>query len=94
MAKRHKARAKRKREELRELLGNFCADGFCPNTDLEFDCIKPMGDKHHKFDSCRRNTFYWRQYKVGNLQLLCNEHHQEKTAKETHGRPKKYWEKV
>ncbi len=47
---------------------------------LEFDCIIPQGDKHHKFETNRRICFYRRMLKEGNLQLLCAEPcHRRKT---------------
>lgn len=70
MSKRHKKRAKAARKELKTLLGKKCA--LC-RTDkkLEFDCIKPMGDAHHRLDPDRRMKFYCRQFLAQNLQLLC-----------------------
>lgn len=92
MAKHQKLWAKKSREKLRKLLGNCCAIYGCENINLEFDCIEPRGDKHHKFDSDRRNTFYWKEYRAGNLQLLCVEHHSIKSNGEDPRKKKKpFW---
>ena len=70
MAKRHKQWARRKREQLMSALGATCAR--CGKTeDLTFDCIIPMGDKHHRFDTSARMSFYNAMLRVGNLQILC-----------------------
>jgi hypothetical protein len=67
------------RANLREVLGGKCS--ICMSeSDLEFDCIKPMGDKHHKMASHARVTFYRRQHLANNLQLLCKWCHARKTA--------------
>jgi len=77
-----KLRAKRGRETMRLELGNACA--YCAITfdaaDLEFDCIEPTGDRHHRMDSESRHYFYRAQQRAGNLQLLCRECHAEKSA--------------
>ncbi len=71
MAKTQKEWARRKRRELMTLLGNVCA--HCgTRKDLEFDCIRPRGDKHHRGDASQRMCFYRRQWREGNLQVLCN----------------------
>jgi len=71
MAKRHKRRAKLVRWQLMNLLGRRCT--FCrTKQDLEFDCIQPMGDAHHRLDTDRRMKFYCQQFLASNLQLLCS----------------------
>ncbi len=63
--------AKRKRRELMELLGNVCA--HCgTDENLEFDCISPRGDAHHRGEASQRMCFYRRQFREGNLQVLCS----------------------
>ncbi len=71
MGRAEKEWARRKRRELLELLGNVCAHcGTAEN--LEFDCVVPMGDRHHRGDASQRMCFYRRQFREGNLQVLCN----------------------
>lgn len=52
------------------LLGNCCAQ--C-GTDkkLTFDCKVPCGDRHHRMDTSARMSFYHRQHREDNLQILC-----------------------
>lgn len=79
MAKRQKAWAKRARAALVEALGGGCKR--CGARDiLELDCIIPQGPAHHRLDFARRTSFYRMQHKLGNLQALCPECHQIKTA--------------
>lgn len=62
-----------------ELLGGKCAE--CGTTEnLEFDCIHPCGDKHHRYSTCQRMSFYHRQHREGNLQILCRPHNIEKSV--------------
>lgn len=79
MAKRQKRWARITLDRLRQALGNECnrcgSDG-----PLEFDCIKPQGHAHHAQSTDYRATFYWRQARAGNLQLLCRDCHQDKSA--------------
>lgn len=70
MAKRHKIRAIHVRAQLTVLLGSACAE--CgTKKDLEFDCIEPQGDAHHRLDTDRRMKFYCIEFALSNLQLLC-----------------------
>lgn len=71
-------------EALRVALGGRC--WVCGATgDLEFDCIVPMGDKHHRWETNRRMSFYKQQFLNRNLQLLCEKHHAKKSKAE------QYW---
>lgn len=73
MGKRQRAWAKKKRLELRRALGMKCS--CCGSRDyrrLEFDVIKPCGERHHgEMDWSWRMSFYRKQFQAGNLQLLC-----------------------
>lgn len=82
MAKYQKERARILRAFFMELLGNCCARcGVTPDElskkkrprdrVLTFDCIIPCGDKHHRMDTSARMSFYRKQLREGNLQLLC-----------------------
>lgn len=69
---------------LKAALGAKCA--LCPRTvQLEFDCITPRGDTHHRWETNRRSVFYKREHAAGNLQLLCRSCHEAKSKKE------QYW---
>lgn len=73
--------ARRKRAELTVELGSLCVN--CKREDdLEFDCIIPQGDKHHKMDTSARMSFYRAQHRNGNIQLLCEKCHRIKSASE------------
>lgn len=78
MAKRHKEWARRQRNQLHFLLGNKCCD--CGTTEnLQLDCEIPQGKEHHRkmaWDS--RMSFYWKQYRAGNLRLRCLVHNATK----------------
>jgi hypothetical protein len=70
MGKMQKEWARRARRELMTLLGNVCAQ--CGTSEnLEFDCISPRGHRHHRGDASQRMCFYRRQFRDGNLQVLC-----------------------
>lgn len=74
---------------LRGLLGSKCCD--CGNRyDLEFDCIKPQGDEHHKAGSMKRIQFYELQNERGNLALRCKFCHRVKTNRDNR-RAKAIW---
>lgn len=81
VAKRQKLWAKARRIELMMLLG-YCCKECGREEELEFDCIEPQGDKHHKLDTERRMIFYWRQHEKGNIQILCERCHTKKSAEE------------
>ena len=86
MGQRQKDWARRARLRLIEQLGGVCVE--C-GTDkkLEFDCIKPMGDSHHRMESSARMSFYHAQHRASNLQLLCERHNNLKSAKERENQP-------
>ena len=70
MARAQKEWARQKRRELMALLGDVCA--HCGGTEnLEFDCIRPRGHRHHRGDASQRMCFYRLQFREGNLQVLC-----------------------
>ena len=81
MARRQIEWAHRERERLLWLFGNKCR--FCGATeDLQFDCIRPMGDAHHRKNANGRMLFYRKQFKAGNLQVLCGKCNAEKGGRE------------
>ena len=92
MGLRQRQWAARKRLELRRLLGMKCA--YCGSRDLrklEFDVIIPVDCAsygHHKMEWSWRMSFYFRQYRQGNLQLLCGGYvgscHSKKTYAENY----------
>ncbi len=81
MAKRHKEWARRRRSLLILELGSKCA--LCGSIEnLEFDCIKSCGDAHHKYDTSHRMSFYHKQHRLLNLQLLCAKCNNKKAHRE------------
>lgn len=77
MSLRQREWAERKTKALRKQLGAKCA--WCGSTrKLEFDCIKPKGHRHHKIEWSWRISFYIKEFKNGNLQLLCKHHNAAK----------------
>ena len=64
MGRAEKDWAKRKRQELMTRLGNVCAH-YGTDQDLEFDCISPRGDRHHRGEASQRMCFYRRQFGKG-----------------------------
>lgn len=79
MSKRQKLWASRKKVEQLAQLGGVCVS--CgSNENLERDCITPRGDEHHKMSTDQRATFYAREIKAGNVQLLCKDCHTKKTV--------------
>jgi len=70
MAKRQKLWARTARINLLLKLGMVCKS--CGAEDkLTFDCIYPTGDAHHRMDTSQRMSYYHRQEREGNLQVLC-----------------------
>ncbi len=82
MGKRQKAWARKARAALLILHGERCKRCGA-TTELEFDCVEPRGDTHHRMDSSARASFYRFQQQCGNLQLLCADCHSLKTALDT-----------
>lgn len=77
MAERQRRWARRASAHLRKLLGSKCA--VCGKRhELEFDCIKPQGHRHHRIEWSWRISFYRQQMAAGNLQLLCGRHNRLK----------------
>lgn len=81
MGARQKRWARKARAELMQKHGDRCAHCgvFSWATDeakpLEFHCISPRGDAHHRLDFERRTSFYRREHEAGNLLLLCQPCH-------------------
>lgn len=82
MASRQIEWAHRAKEHLRLSLGYKCAVCGKVTKHLQFDCIIPRGHKHHRMEFSWRISFYRKEHKNGNLQLLCPVHHQIKSATE------------
>ena len=55
---------------MKAILGDMCA-ACGTETQLTFDCIEPCGHDHHHRSAPERITFYQRQMRAGNVQLLC-----------------------
>lgn len=81
MGKPQKQWANLAKRALRFLLFNKCY--FCGNRHhLEFDCIIPQGDKHHRMESSGRMSFYRKQFRKNNLRLLCEKCHRQITCEQ------------
>lgn len=79
MAKHQKKWARQKRFELMFKLGGHCV--HCGTEDeLTFDCIHPCGDAHHRMDTSHRMSFYVRQHREKNLQILCKKCNTKKSV--------------
>jgi len=86
MAKRQVAWARTARERLRLALGGLCVR--CGSSlEIEFDCIQPCGHAHHMAGAVMRTSFYRKQARAGNLQLLCAACHRKKSALEPQDTP-------
>lgn len=71
MGARQKEWARATRTRLVTTLGGMCV--VCGSqTELTLDCIKPTGADHHRMSADGRMTFYRRQARAGNVQLLCH----------------------
>jgi 5-methylcytosine-specific restriction endonuclease McrA len=79
MAQRQMVWARKARADLIEILGGACCN--CGSLDeLELDCIRPMGDRHHKHGYTWRVSFYRAQhFQFQNLQILCRSCHMMKS---------------
>lgn len=79
-------RAKRRemlRVYLRSQLGASCKQcGADHDVCLEFDCISPCGDEHHRMNSHDRLEFYLHEFIKGNLQVLCSPCNNKKSHSE------------
>lgn len=65
--------ARQQRLKLRRILQMRCwACGSRDYRKLEFDCLIPQGDKHHKIEWSWRMSFYRSQFLQHNLGLLCS----------------------
>mgnify|MGYP003446500535 CR=1 FL=1 len=74
--------------KLRHLLGNKCNKCKRKRKDMQFDCIESRGDYHHnKMEWSWRISFYRKQLKEGNLQLLCSWCHGRKSRAELDNQP-------
>lgn len=84
MSKRQKEWARRAYDRLMDELGGDCAhcgdDGS--ESRLEFDCIVPQGDRHHRMEWSTRVSFYRAQARAGNLQVLCARCNNEKSHRD------------
>lgn len=81
MGKKHKARARQRRFELMFELGGVCK--HCGGSkNLEFDCIIPCGDGHHRMDTSHRMSFYYQQHRLRNLQILCRRCNNKKSVQD------------
>lgn len=81
MGARQRDWARRERARLLRDLGPWCR--VCGSTMfLELDCIKPRGHSHHALEWSQRISFYRRQARLGNLQVLCQRCNAIKGAKE------------
>ena len=88
MGLRQRQWARRRRLQLRRLLGMKCIKcGSCDYRKLEFDCIIPAGDNHGRKEWSWRMSIYNFHYKQNNLQLLCDKCHNKKTAEEQSNQP-------
>lgn len=86
MGKVQKEWARAKRRELLAILGACCK--ACGRTvRLEFDCIDPKGDEHHRKDTSTRMCFYRKQHRLGNIQVLCKKCHNKKSLGEREADP-------
>jgi 5-methylcytosine-specific restriction endonuclease McrA len=81
MGKAQKQWARQKRFELLFLLGGHCVE--CgTEEDLTFDCKHPCGDAHHRMDTSHRMSFYRRQHREKNLQILCRKCNTKKSVQD------------
>jgi 5-methylcytosine-specific restriction endonuclease McrA len=81
MGMRQRKWAKKKRRWLRLQMGGHCA--HCQEQrNLTFDCIEGLGDCHGKKEYSWRTSIYWREWRKGNLQLLCKSCHDVKSGLE------------
>lgn len=72
--------ARKESERLRAVLGGVCNVCGYPGP-VEFDCIRPMGHRHHSMGFSWRVSFYRGEHRKRNLQLLCQECNAAKGSK-------------
>ena len=78
MGKPQREWARQARADLVKKLGGKCS--ICgEKIKLEIDCIEPRGHEHHRMEWSQRISFYRRQDRDGNLQLLCRSCHERKS---------------
>jgi hypothetical protein len=71
---RQKAWARWARARLTAQLGGQCQ--ICGERHaLQFHCINPRGDGHHRLDTSARMSFYHAQHARGNVMLVCADCH-------------------
>ena len=71
MGMRQREWARKERRRLQIVLGARCV--LCGGGEqLTFDCIRPANDGHHHFELARRISYYRREMRRGNVQLLCH----------------------
>jgi 5-methylcytosine-specific restriction endonuclease McrA len=74
MALRQREWARRTRAALIVTLGSKCArcsTAGSKRNALELDCIAARGYAHHRMEWSQRISFYRREHREGNLQILC-----------------------
>ncbi len=83
MARRQREWARRTRDFLRDFFGGKCARCDETNPDLlEFDTKTPTGHDHHRICWPQRMSFYKKQFRLNNLQLLCKKCNAKKAGHE------------
>jgi hypothetical protein len=71
----------RRRAWMMKVLGGRCL--WCGTREnLTFDCIVATGDAHHRMSSVQRMCYYNRQFRLGNLQVLCHYCNSAKAARD------------
>jgi hypothetical protein len=78
MGLRQREWAARTTKKLKTILGGCCAECKTKRK-LQFDCIRPTGDWHHRIEWSWRISFYRKQLREQNLQLLCEFHNKQKS---------------
>ena len=91
MGLRQRQWATKTRLKIKRALGERCFDcGLKEDLltkPLEFDCIEPCGDYHHRMEYSWRTSFYRQKYFKFNLQLLCEKCHIKKTKQDSSNSP-------
>jgi len=63
--------AREKRRRIFTILGAHCR-GCGSEQNLTLDCIRAVPQKKHGQGFIARQWFYWQQFRLGNIQVLCN----------------------